>query len=136
MRTAMRKTSIAHNKRARRESGAAMVEMAIVLPLLLLLVFGIIELGRLYNSQVTLTHAAREGIRDYVIFEDPLQAEDIARQAVSATFDPAPMVITTSACDPGDPTTMTITYPFDLRIPFLGDNIITIVTEGVMRCGG
>ncbi len=132
----MRKTCIAHNKRARRESGAAMVEMAIVLPLLLLLVFGIIELGRLYNSQVTLTHAAREGIRDYAIFQDPVQAEDTARQAVSATFDPAPMVITTSACDPGDPTTMTITYPFRLRIPFVGDNIITIVTEGVMRCGG
>jgi Flp pilus assembly protein TadG len=132
----IRKALTPRNRLAERESGAAMVEMAIVLPLLLLLVFGIIELGRLYNSQVTLTHAAREGIRDYVIFEDPLQAEDIARQAVSATFDPAPMVITTSACDPGDPTTMTITYPFNLRIPFFGDNIVTIVTEGVMRCGG
>ena len=124
------------NRPAERESGAAMVEMAIVLPLLLLLVFGIIEFGRLYNSQVTLTHAAREGIRDYVIFQDPVQAEDTARQAVSATFDPAPMVITMSACDAGDPTTMTITYSFRLRIPFLGDNIITIVTEGVMRGGG
>ena len=124
------------NRLAERESGAAMVEMAIVLPVLLLLVFGIIEMGRLYNSQVTLTHAAREGIRDYAIFQDPVQAEDTARQAVSATFDPAPMVITTTACDPGDPTTMTITYPFRLRIPFVGDNTITIVTEGVMRCGG
>jgi Flp pilus assembly protein TadG len=132
----IRAASTIRRRLAARESGAAMVEMAIVLPLLLLLVFGIIEFGRLYNSQLTLTHAAREGIRDYAIFQDPVQAEDTARQAVSATFDPAPMVITTSACNPGDPATMTITYPFQLRIPFFGNNIITIVTEGVMRCGG
>jgi Flp pilus assembly protein TadG len=124
------------NQQTERQRGAAMVEMAIVLPLLLLLVFGIIEFGRLYNSQVTLTHAAREGIRDYAIFQDPVQAEDKARQAVSATFDPAPMVFDISACDPGDPATMTITYPFQLRIPFFGRNTITITTEGVMRCGG
>lgn len=113
-----------------------MVEMAIMLPLLLLLVFGIIEFGRLYNAQVTLTHAAREGIRDYVIYQDSDQAEDVARNAVSSNFDPAPMVINTSVCDPGKPTTMTITYPFTMRIPFIGDNVITITTDGVMRCGG
>ena len=119
----------------RGERGAAMVEMAIVLPVLLLLVFGIIDFGRLYNTQVTLTHAAREGIRDYAIFQDPVQAENVAGQAVTS-FDPAPMVITTSACDPGEPATMTIAYPFDSSIPFLGEGIITIGAEGVMRCGG
>ncbi len=117
------------------EGGAAMVEVAIVLPVLLLLVFGIIDFGRLYNTQVTLTHAAREGVRDYAIFQDPLQAENVARQAVTS-FDPAPMVVTTSACDPGQPATMTITYPFDSSIPFLGEGIITIGVAGVMRCGG
>lgn len=122
----------------RRERGAAMVEMAIVLPLLLLLVFGIIEFGRLYNAQVTLTHAAREGIRDYVIFQEPGQAEDVARNAVSSNFDDSPMVvdITPDPCEAGLPTTMTITYPFNMRIPFIGDNVITITTRGVMRCGG
>jgi Flp pilus assembly protein TadG len=103
---------------------------------LLLLVFGIIEFGRLYNAQVTLTHAAREGIRDYVIFQDASQAESVARNAVSSNFDPAPMVVSTSACDPGEPATMTITYPFDMRIPFIGESVVTITTDGVMRCGG
>jgi hypothetical protein len=31
---------------------------------------------------------------------------------------------------------MTITYPFSMRIPFIGENIVTITTQGVMRCGG
>ena len=113
-----------------------MVEMAILLPLLLLLVFGIIEFGRLYNNQVTLTHSAREGIRYYAITQDAPAAETRAQQAASPTLNPALMTFTTSVCDPGEPATMTISYPFQLRIPFFGNNNITIVAEGVMRCGG
>ena len=116
-----------------------MVEMAIVLPVLVLLVFGIIDFGRLYNTQVTLTHAAREGIRDYAIFQDPVQAENVARQAVTS-FDPTPMVIDVDGCGLGQPAgqpgQMTITYPFNSSIPFLGESILTISAKGVMRCGG
>jgi Flp pilus assembly protein TadG len=46
-----------------RDRGAAVVEFALVLPLLLLLVFGIIDFGRALNAQITLTQAAREGAR-------------------------------------------------------------------------
>ena len=113
-----------------------MVEMAIVLPVLLLLVFGIIDFGRLYNTQVTLTHAAREGIRDYAIFGDRDQAENVARQAVTS-FDRTLMEFPpASDCIPGQPATMTITYPFNSSIPFLGESILTISAKGVMRCGG
>src|SRR6266567_8451948 len=45
------------------DRGAAAVEFAIMLPLLLLLVFGIIDFGRALNAQVTITQAAREGAR-------------------------------------------------------------------------
>jgi Flp pilus assembly protein TadG len=45
------------------ESGASAVEFALVLPLLLILVFGTITGGMLYNEQLTLTQAAREGAR-------------------------------------------------------------------------
>lgn len=46
-----------------RDRGAAAVEFALMLPLLLLLVFGIIDFGRALNAQVTITQAAREGAR-------------------------------------------------------------------------
>ncbi len=49
--------------RKARDRGATAVEFALVLPLLLLLVFGIIDFGRALNAQITLTQAAREGAR-------------------------------------------------------------------------
>jgi len=45
------------------ESGAAIVEFAIVVPLLLALVFGMFSGGLAYNRKLTLTNAVREGSR-------------------------------------------------------------------------
>ena len=45
------------------DGGAAAVEFALMLPLLLLLLFGIIDFGRALNAQITITQAAREGAR-------------------------------------------------------------------------
>jgi Flp pilus assembly protein TadG len=45
------------------EKGAAVVEFAIVLPLLLVIVFGIVEFGFVMYNQAMLTNAAREGAR-------------------------------------------------------------------------
>ncbi len=46
-----------------RERGQAMVETAIVIPILLVLMFGIFEVGRAYETWQVLTNAAREGAR-------------------------------------------------------------------------
>lgn len=48
-------------------TGQALVEMAIVLPLLILLVMGIFEFGRAMYIKNTLTHAARAGARAAVV---------------------------------------------------------------------
>ena len=55
--------SAAARRGRRRDTGAAAVEMALVLPLLLLVICGIIDFGRMFNAQITLTQAAREGAR-------------------------------------------------------------------------
>jgi Flp pilus assembly protein TadG len=45
------------------ERGAAAVEMALVLPVLLFLLMAMIDFGRAYNAQIQLSAAAREGVR-------------------------------------------------------------------------
>lgn len=45
------------------EGGQALVEMALVLPILLLLVFGIVEFGRILNAKLIVSNASREGAR-------------------------------------------------------------------------
>jgi Flp pilus assembly protein TadG len=49
------------NRQAQR--GAAAVETAIVLPVLLFVLFGLIDFGRMIRAQIDLTQAAREGVR-------------------------------------------------------------------------
>ena len=51
----------------KRKRGAAAVEMALVLPLLLTMLFGIIEYGWVFTVRQALTHAAREGARVAVL---------------------------------------------------------------------
>jgi Flp pilus assembly protein TadG len=62
----------------RSECGAALVEFAIVLPLLLLLVFGIIDLGRLLYTYNNLTSAVREGARLASVQSNPTTGASIS----------------------------------------------------------
>jgi Flp pilus assembly protein TadG len=50
-------------RRARGESGASMVELAIILPIFLLLVFGVIQFGITYNNMITIRQGTREAAR-------------------------------------------------------------------------
>jgi Flp pilus assembly protein TadG len=51
------------DSRTRRQRGQAMVEFAIIVPILLTVLLGIMQLGVVYNNWVTLTDAARAGAR-------------------------------------------------------------------------
>jgi uncharacterized protein (UPF0333 family) len=47
----------------KKEKGAAAVEFALVLPIIIMIVFGIIYFGPVYNNWIAVTHAARDGAR-------------------------------------------------------------------------
>jgi Flp pilus assembly protein TadG len=51
--------------------GASAVEFAIILPLLVLLVFGIVELSLALYDQAMITNASREGARAGIVYRDP-----------------------------------------------------------------
>lgn len=62
----------------RRERGAALIEAAITVPIILLISVGIFEFGRAYQTWQVLTNAAREGARMAVI-DGPTDADVRAR---------------------------------------------------------
>jgi len=59
--------SATNRRKAKKRTGAAMVELAIVLPLFLTIVLGIIEFGRALMVAQIVTNAAREGARDAIL---------------------------------------------------------------------
>jgi len=65
-------------KRLRSQKGAALVEAAITIPLILLISVGIFEFGRAYQTWQVLTNAAREGAR-LAVLDGPTDADVRAR---------------------------------------------------------
>ncbi|MEE6274588.1 TadE/TadG family type IV pilus assembly protein [Georgenia wangjunii] len=121
-----------------RERGAAAVEFALVVPLLLLLVLGIAELGRAYNIQTTLSAAARDGVRVMALQNDPAAAQAVAAASAS-TLDPTALEVAVSptACAAtGATATVTVTYPMEFITGFLGLDDLTLTGKGTMRCNG
>ncbi|MGX1160145.1 TadE-like protein [Arthrobacter sp. SLBN-100] len=119
------------------ERGAAAVEFAILLPVLLLLVLGTMEFGRAYNSQITLTNAGREGVRVMVIANDPIAARTAAKNAaasVSTTISDSDITLSTNVCSTGTQVTLTIKYNLPTMTGIAGPFPMT--GKGVMLCGG
>lgn len=122
--------------RTQKDHGAAAVEFALVLPALLLLLCGIIDFGRAYNAQITLTHAAREAARVWAL--GGTTAETTARAQATATGLTG-VTASTTACTFGQPTTVTVTASFGFATPLIADlapGLTSLSAEGVMRCGG
>jgi Flp pilus assembly pilin Flp len=111
----------------RDQQGAAAVEFALLLPLLVLLLFGMIEFGLAFNSRIQATNAAREAARRAVVGIDDwsdlgggLPFWQVVRQeagvgsitnCVLSTDPPIPVV--------GGTLTVSFDYPLNLRIPFM-----------------
>jgi Flp pilus assembly protein TadG len=74
---------IVMKKKLRREAGGAAAEFAIILPLLILILFGIVEFGLLlYNKQV-LTNASREGARAGIVVGVPKLTDQQIRDIIA-----------------------------------------------------
>lgn len=105
--------------RSRKRRGAAAVEFAVVAPVLFLMIFGLIEFGRMIMVQQALTNAAREGCRTatLVTTTTPNEAEEAARTylqgvvgAPATTPDVTVSISPNSFTDiePGDPITVSV----------------------------
>ncbi|AMB41237.1 pilus assembly protein TadE [Paenarthrobacter ureafaciens] len=131
----------------RKERGAVAIEMAILLPLLLLILIGIIEFGRVLNVQVSLTQAAREGAR-YAAVHYQDGALDVSGTALAAAPSLNGLGVTVSdnaaSCSPGSNVTVTTSVALPSMSGFLDAGFfgapgifpMNMSGVGVMRCGG
>lgn len=123
------------------ERGAAAIEFALVAMLLLTLVFGIAEFGRMWFLQSSLAAAARDGARTMAVKNDQAEATDQAAAVFVGSEGPTTISITpaTGDCDSGGDATVSLTYDAEFMTgffdPILGESV-TLSGEGVMRCGG
>jgi len=123
-------------RRGRDERGAALLEMALTLPLLLFVCVGILEYGRAYQTWQVLTNAAREGARIAVLpGTSSTEVTDRVRLYMQTgqlpKYATAAVTITPTTVSIGAGTEnasqVTVTYPFDFIVL---DPIARLATRG------
>jgi len=135
----------------RSDTGQSLVEFALVMPIVLLMLVGIIEFGRAWNVQQVMTDAAREGARQAVLANSGVtQASVVA--TINAALSRAAIDINTTqitlmgtaaglAGTPDSLVTVDVQHPYQFR--FLGalinlsglgqDGYVLLRTQFVMR---
>ena len=119
------------------QKGQALVEFALILPILLLLVMGILQFGMMLNSYLTIENASREGARVGII--GSTNAEIInAIIATSPSLDPNKLTVTITPTNrvAGDTLTVAINYNYELIVPIISsllNNEVTLNSQTSMR---
>jgi Flp pilus assembly protein TadG len=138
------------------DNGATAVEFAIILPLLLVLIFGLIDFGRMGFVQISVTAASREGARYSSLFSSGVSStsdlisliQNSAPGAASvAQLDSGVLTVAISQCSStltSENTSVTASTNFKWLLPvglisLISPNAtpledLTITSTGVMRC--
>lgn len=109
---------------SRRETGQAAVELALLMPILLLILLGCLDLGRAFSVWLALANGAREGARYGCLYptdqagivaaaREDLEAEGLAGDAVGV------QVVITPGAPSGSPIAVTTSYTFPLTSSYL-----------------
>lgn len=125
------------------ERGQALVEFALVLPILLIMLLGIVDFARAWNVYQVLTDAGREGAREAVV-ANGLNDADIQTIVIAAAgragigLQTSDVTVAQGAAR-GDPTTVTVSYTHPLRFVgwalglFGSDGTIPMTVVSTMR---
>src|SRR5437588_3010598 len=117
----------------RRDDGQAFVEFALVLPIIIALLLGIVQFGIIFNNYETMTDAARVGARKAATGRfigdngasavtttrsaaSDLKQSDLGVDVQSCVPGTYPCTGTQDWSTPGNEVTVKVTYPYDLKI--------------------
>jgi Flp pilus assembly protein TadG len=140
-------------RRLTSQRGAALIEMALTFPLLLLVAVSIFEFGRAYQTWQVLTNAAREGAR-VAVLPNPTDSPDTRVRAyllmgglnndATVLVDVDPVTVSLGAAGgTASASQVTVTYPFSfivlqpvIQLVVSGSTTgapITMTAQAVMR---
>ena len=121
--------------------GQSLLELALVLPFLVFVIFGVLDLGRVYFSTITLISAAREGARYLSVYPDDVGAayagtiQTAIREAGDSGLVLSSGDVTasctntdedTTSCDSGLPAIVTVSHDFELVLGWFLPSPITV----------
>lgn len=104
---------------ARRDGGQSSVELALLLPVVVLLVLAILQVGVIARDVVLVTHAAREAARAAAVDPDPAAARAAAGRSSSLAADRMAIAVSPRG-EPGTSVSVTVTYRAATSVPIVG----------------
>jgi Flp pilus assembly protein TadG len=130
-------------RRLRQQRGAVAVEFALIMPVLLLILVGTLEFGRVWSQLQVFQGAAREGARCAAVKATSTCVIQDRIDASSGAYHPAQPAKVTINGQPatgcsnltrGQDVTVSWVQPLSIDIPFWNDVTIDSTITGVFRC--
>ena len=121
-------------KHSRREKGQSLLEFALILPVLLIVLAGVLDLGRLYYSYIAVTDAAAEGATYAAMYPEVSARDEVFQRAQEASrglvqIDNSMVEVDCPSVASGAPVTVTVSYSFTVATPLIN----VIVPDGVLE---
>ncbi len=120
------------SNKERTQTGQGLVEFALALPVLMLILVGVLDLGRLAATYVVLTDAAREGAR-YGASTDGSATQiaqrikgEVAGTIVNYNQMSAPVITCSPSCAVGNSVQVQVTYPFTFITTYVFAGVSTM----------
>jgi Flp pilus assembly protein TadG len=123
-----------HRRKEQKEKGQSLLELALILPLLIIILAGVLDLGRLYYAYVAVTDAAAEGASYAAIHPEQSDRDEVLQRAQEASrglvqIDSSMVAVDCPTVASGAPITVTVSYSFTVATPLIN----VIVPDGVLR---
>lgn len=130
------------------QDGQAMTEFAIVLPVLLLILFGIIQFGIVFNNYIDVTSSARQGARTGAVSRSlgcsgEQTAITQAAQSAGTSLNTSNMTVTSNisalctanggSVPQGGALTVTVSYPYSISLLGLVVSSGSLSSSSTMR---
>ena len=107
------------NHRRSRQLGQSLAEFAIVVPIFLIVVFGVVDFSLGLKAWLTITNASREGARVLVLGQTCTQVTNQTKTVAASLSPPVTVTITPGSCSgvTGDAMSVTVTYQYSSVTP-------------------